>query len=406
MTIDRDSLPIYDPPRWWRGSLHGHSLWSDGDDFPEMVAAWYKSQGYHFLSLTEHDRLQEGSFWRDVDSEKIELAIDKYGAMFGDDWVEQRTVAGQTQVRLKPREEYRPLLEEAGRFLLVQGEEISVWAGEQPHWLNANNIEQAIPPQRAQSSIEVIKQTVEAVRAHARETGRRVMLHLNHPNYRWNALAEEMFQVEALEFMEVHTALNSTWSYGDELHVGAERIWDIVLAMRLGVLGKGIVYGLVTDDAHHYHQPGDSAAPGRAWVMVRSRTLTPDALVGAMARGDFYGSSGVALKDIRADGSGLTLKIDGEEGVAYTTHFIGTRRGFDQTATPVIDDEGNPVRTTQRYSEQIGELLAEVSGLQPSYRFTGDELYVRAVVTSSRPHPNPTVPGDVEKAWIQPGCPA
>src|SRR5205814_702981 len=29
-------------PRWWKGNLHTHSFWSDGDDFPEMIADWYK----------------------------------------------------------------------------------------------------------------------------------------------------------------------------------------------------------------------------------------------------------------------------------------------------------------------------------------------------------------------------
>ena len=28
--------------RWWKGNLHTHSLWSDGDDYPEMIADWYR----------------------------------------------------------------------------------------------------------------------------------------------------------------------------------------------------------------------------------------------------------------------------------------------------------------------------------------------------------------------------
>src|SRR4051812_40680344 len=32
--------------RWFKGNLHTHSLWSDGNDFPEMIADWYKSNGY------------------------------------------------------------------------------------------------------------------------------------------------------------------------------------------------------------------------------------------------------------------------------------------------------------------------------------------------------------------------
>jgi hypothetical protein len=30
-------IPSNPDPRWWRGNLHAHTLWSDGDDFPEMA---------------------------------------------------------------------------------------------------------------------------------------------------------------------------------------------------------------------------------------------------------------------------------------------------------------------------------------------------------------------------------
>src|SRR5262245_24226725 len=39
-----------EPPRYWKGNLHTHSLWSDGDDFPEMIGDWYKKNGYDFLA--------------------------------------------------------------------------------------------------------------------------------------------------------------------------------------------------------------------------------------------------------------------------------------------------------------------------------------------------------------------
>ena len=67
--------------------------------------------------------------------------------------------------------------------------------------------------------------------------------------------------------------------------------------------------------------------------------------------------------------------------MTYETRFIGTR-----TATP----------------EKPGEVLATVIGLEPIYNFKGDELYVRAVVTSSRAHPNPSFKGQMEQAWAQP----
>ena len=50
-------------PRWWKGNLHTHSLWSDGNDFPEMIAAWYKERGWNFLALSDHNVLSDHELW-------------------------------------------------------------------------------------------------------------------------------------------------------------------------------------------------------------------------------------------------------------------------------------------------------------------------------------------------------
>jgi hypothetical protein len=36
------------------------------------------------------------------------------------------------------------------------------------------------------------------------------------------------------------------------------------------------------------------------------------------------------------------------------------------------------------------------------YKFDDADLYVRARVTSTKKHPNPSVPGEYERAWCQP----
>lgn len=53
-------------PKYWRGNLHTHSLWSDGNDFPEMICKWYSDTGYHFLALTDHNILSEGERWMNL----------------------------------------------------------------------------------------------------------------------------------------------------------------------------------------------------------------------------------------------------------------------------------------------------------------------------------------------------
>jgi hypothetical protein len=44
------------PKHWFKGNLHTHSLWSDGNDFPEMIASWYRDNGYQFLALLRPQR--------------------------------------------------------------------------------------------------------------------------------------------------------------------------------------------------------------------------------------------------------------------------------------------------------------------------------------------------------------
>ncbi|HBL42629.1 MAG TPA: hypothetical protein DDZ90_04470, partial [Planctomycetaceae bacterium] len=69
---------------------------------------------------------------------------------------------------------------------------------------------------------------------------------------------------------------------------------------------------------------------------------------------------------------------------------------------PVLDSQGNEINTTQRYSKKIGATLKSVKGTSASYDLTGKEIYVRAVVRSSKLHPNPSEIGEVERAWVQP----
>jgi hypothetical protein len=49
--------PFALPGQWFKGCLHVHSTISDGKLTPQEVHDWYRSRGYHFLALTDHDVL-------------------------------------------------------------------------------------------------------------------------------------------------------------------------------------------------------------------------------------------------------------------------------------------------------------------------------------------------------------
>jgi hypothetical protein len=128
-------------------------------------------------------------------------------------------------------------------------------------------------------------------------------------------------------------------------------------------------------------------------------------LVKALEAGEFYGTSGVLLRDLRWDGDLLRVDVEPVDGVSYRIEFIGTRRGFDRHNEPVRTGAGAPLRVTHRYSDDIGRVLKVVEGSAAEYRLQGDELYVRARVTSTRLKANPYREGEHEMAWIQPWVP-
>lgn len=139
--------------------------------------------------------------------------------------------------------------------------------------------------------------------------------------------------------------------------------------------------------------------------MVRAGRLDPPSIIAALEAGDFYSTSGVTLRDVRRSGDGLRIEIEPEDGVTYRTRFIGTRRTFNDTRTPLVNAAGEKLRVTQRYHGDVGEVLAEVEGPVATYRIRGDELYVRATVSSSRRISNPSRPDETAAAWIQPVLP-
>jgi hypothetical protein len=143
-------------PRWFKGNLHTHSFWSDGNDYPEMIVDWYRRHGYHFLALSDHNVLSQGPNWISVFQANKRARQDgfaRYRARFGDSWVETKTVNGDLKVRLKPLGEFRSLFEEPGRFLLIQGEEITDRFEKKPIHMNATNVRELIAPRGGSSVV-------------------------------------------------------------------------------------------------------------------------------------------------------------------------------------------------------------------------------------------------------------
>ncbi len=402
------TLQAADDLRWFKGNVHTHSHWSDGDDYLESIALWYRDRDYNFLTFTDHNVVPNIEKWVEIDKTKGgRIAFDKLQANFPD-WIETRTTDGKEEVRLRRFDEVAAKLNIERQFLLIQGEEISdVFAspdyGRLPIHINVGNIYEKLSPTGGVSVSDVIQNNVDAVMKQRERTGQVMMVHLNHPNFVWAVRAEDIMKVIGERFFEVYNGHPGVNNKGNADRASTERIWDIVLTKRLAELQLPVMYGLAVDDGHDYHNiPSRKSEPGRGWVMVLASKLTPTSLILALEAGRFYSTSGVTLKHIESSDRGLSVEIDPEPGETYTIEFVGTRKGYNPVGTPVLDQDGKPLNTTHRYSEEIGATLAKVEGVSARYDFKGDEIYVRATITSSALHPNPSEVGDFKQAWVQP----
>lgn len=392
-------------PRWWRGNLHTHTLWSDGNELPELVADWYRANGYHFLALSDHNILADHDKWLAVDqviARGGRSSLPRAKGRFGADWVETRTnEQGKVEVRLKKLAELRKVLEAPGEFLLIPATEITDAFDSRPIHINASNVQAAIQPKHGDSAAATIRNNLRAVAEHAAAAGQPVLAHLNHPNYRYAISAEDLAEVLEDKFFEVFNGHPDVRQLGDEQHAGVERMWDIANTLRLAEHGAAPLYGIATDDSHNYHNAAGSIS-GRGWVMVLADSLTAKDLIAAMHAGRFYASTGVTLSAVEFDGKTLTVAVEPQVGAEYRVEFLGTRRGVDTRGEPVRDAEGRELRATKRYSAEIGTTFASSKGVRASYTLSGDELYVRAVITSSLVHERPSYAGQQQQAWTQP----
>ncbi|MCC9602549.1 hypothetical protein LOC67_18515 [Stieleria sp. JC731] len=387
-TAVAQSTTVDDQPRYWKGNLHTHSLWSDGDQFPEMIADWYRERGYNFLALTDHNVISEGHRWmslKKIVDRSDDGIVERYVQRFGEHWVEQRTSPdnGEAEVRLKPLNEFRALLESRNEFIMIQAEEISDRSEGKPVHINATNVAEALQPVGGATVREAMQNNLRMILEHEKSHGRPVLPHVNHPNFGYAMTAEDLAAVVAEQFFEVYNGHPGVNHLGDDEHPSIELMWDQINAIRYAA-GVQPILGIATDDSHEYHgRPG--SRPGRGWVMVKSRFLTPEHLIHAMRKADFYASSGVSLlrHDFDEESRTLTVEVDAVEGEDYQIDFFTTLK-------PGTDPH------------KIGLTVHSAKGNSASYQMKEAECYVRAVVTSTVAHSDPSFKDQKKQAWTQP----
>lgn len=251
---------------------------------------------------------------------------------------------------------HRTILEqEVDGLLMVPGEEVSamIEMGEIPIHINGIGVTRVVEPIHGGDIVNTIQANVDLIR----EAGG--VVQINHPNFRWAFDHTHISQITGANLIEVHNSHPGVNNLGAPGRPGSEDIWDRVLSS-----GR-VLFGTATDDSHHYHDwLPNLSNPGRGWVMVAAKDLSIDAVVCALEEGQFYSSTGVTLVSYFYDDREIRIEIQEERDFIYTTIFSGKN----------------------------GDVLAQTSGANASYKIKGHETYIRATISSS----------SGGKAWTQP----
>lgn len=307
-----------------KGQTHVHTARSyDAKTPPNEVLAFYKSRGYDFVALTDHNRVTV------VEPPEGLLLIP------GVELSQNSTACDPA-----PTPGYRCLFHTSGLFLdpakdARRGERLPLPF--RPGRLAA--YEEQLDLVASLGGIPVI----------------------NHPLFHFALDGRAIRSLAAGRGVHLVELWNGSL---DRQHPGgradaearAEQLWDEILS------AGTLVYALATDDSHHFSDAADRARRGKfayigdqAFVMVRAER-DGASIQRALLAGDFYASTGVFLTAVRVSRESIELEVEG--GAAHTVRFVG----------------------------KGGRELARVEGARARYEPRGDEGYVRAVVEDAAGH--------------------
>jgi hypothetical protein len=212
---------------------------------------------------------------------------------------------------------------------------------------------------------------------------------LNHPNFHYSADAQLIAKVAGNTpfLLEVANMAIDSNNGGDLRHPSTEKIWDQVLS------SGAIVWGVASDDAHHYDDADAVRASGkmaftgdRGWIMVHSRK-DPMAILQALGMGDFYATNGVTLTEITVEKGVIELAVAGSRPHHFT--FIG------KNGKVLAEKDGTRASVSTMLARPSSPRPPDQKGDSPSTILARDG-YLRVRVTDGKGHFALTQP-----IWVQ-----
>lgn len=276
---------------FFKGNMHCHSTLSDGKMTPEELKDFYKSHGYHFLAITDHDHFNDNSYLDDEDFITItsgEFAIKEFP--------EQSTLKNQ---RMKCCHL---------NFYAKRRDNVDVpwYSPVYDHYTKGEKREELIRKydkgyQRVYSG-EGINDLIRMANEHG------FFVAYNHP--RWSLENYKQYsQYEGLWGVEV---------FNNACHRGGIYEYDINVYDDFLRDGKRL-FATVGDDNH------SPAECGVAFVMVNAEHLSYETVIDALLQGRFYASFGPEIHSVWVEDSKIHIQTSPAAKISFSTE--GRRHG-------------------------------------------------------------------------------
>lgn len=245
--------------RFFKGNLHLHTTWSDGDLPADQVVSRFKEKGYHFISISDHD---------------IYARTEAYNTS---DFI---TLPGTERGGLNPVAGKNP----GYHFGVIDDPTVEAAL---PRYEHLHKFSKPVP----WTGDDAPQQLIDELIAHGN------LVVFNHPEWHLTRF-EDMVKYDrffAVEIYNYSTEWSTATSYGTAY-------WDHALQN-----GKR-VFGIASDDSHSHNS--DMAIPdyGGGWVQVQAKALTPSDIVKSLKEGSFYSSSGPKIYDLRVEEGRLIVQ--------------------------------------------------------------------------------------------------
>lgn len=279
----KDRICFGSEPGYFKGAIHFHTTWSDGDKTPEKVIACYRKCGYQFAIWSEHD---------------IYIRTNKFDAP---DFI---TIGGMERGGLNPQWDENDNI--GFHFGCIEDETAEV----SERYKHMAEFDYPQKWEGHQSVTECINRM--------KEHGNLVVL--NHPEWHMTAfdevLKEDYFAIEIFNYA---TEWSTASSYGTAY-------LDYALQN-----GKK-VFLTASDDAHDFDETLMTKDFHGGWIVVNGASLDKRNIISNMKKGNYYASSGPEIYDIRILDGMLKIKCSPCKFIMFKSwpersEFLCDRRG-------------------------------------------------------------------------------